>query len=136
MRLKCIRRKRDPADNRVGLEEYRRPDRNEYDLIIGREYIPMGLGFWDGQVFAEIATEGDFMLSVPLLEFELVSARPSALWAARIGEDAAFRMWPPSFYARDYHSKLADRVPDVVADFERVRAELEDEDHSPLKLER
>jgi len=96
----------------------------------------MGLGFWDGVVWVEIVLEGGFMLSVPIGEFEVISGFVSRFWSLKVSGDGTVRLWPPSFYSRAYHSNLADRVPDVVADFERVRAAVEKEDvAAPLRLE-
>ena len=92
----------------------------------------MGLGFWEGQAWVEIATEGEFILSVPLAEFEIVNGTPSAFWDARMDDDGTVRLWPPSFYQATYHADLADREPSVVADFERMREMLEAEDRRRL----
>lgn len=92
----------------------------------------MGVGFWDERAWVEIATEGGFILSVPLTEFEIVNGIPSTFWATRMDADGSVRLWPPSFYQDSYHSDLADRKPSVVADFERVRESLEAEDRRQL----
>lgn len=88
----------------------------------------MGLSFSDDAVWVEIATEGGFLVSVPLKEFEIVSGKPSMFWEARVDSDNIFRLWPPSFYAPFYHSDLADREPDAVTDFDRVRKQIEEDD--------
>lgn len=110
------------------LDVRRHPDRTSFDLEIGTTYVAMGIGFWDGIVWAEIAVEGDFLLSIPLDQFEVVVGRPSIHWELRNGQDGAVRMWPPSFFDRGYHSRLADQVPEVVRDFAKVRDMLERED--------
>ena len=137
MRLVCVRR--NPVSLGGAVAAYKQPDRTEYDLIVGQEYVAMGLGFWDAKAWMEIATVGGFLLSVPLTEFEVVSGKPSSFWELRVTADDAILLWPPSFYKATYHSELADRVPSVVEDFEYVRQLLEKEDgESPrqIKLER
>lgn len=95
----------------------------------------MGLSFFDNAVWVEIATEGGFLMSVPLREFEIVSGKPSIFWEARVDKDNTFRLWPPSFYAPFYHSDLADRDPHVVTDFDRVREQIEEDDrHNGLRV--
>lgn len=92
----------------------------------------MGLGFWEGRTWVEIATEGGFVLSVPLAEFEIVNGSPSTFWVARMDDDGTVRLWPQSFYQETYQADLADREPSAVADFERVREMLESEDRRQL----
>jgi len=104
------------------------PLRSEHDLLVGREYTAMGLGFWDGVAWVEIATEGGFLMSIPLTEFEIVEGSASAFWTARVDRDGTVRLWPPTFYEGTYHSDLADLEPGAVSDFARVRAMIESED--------
>jgi hypothetical protein len=138
MRLRCIRRVPVSVDRVVDLAAYKRPDRTPYDLVVGEEYVAMGLGFWDAKVWIEVATAGDFLISVPLDEFEIVSGTPSIHWKLEASGDGYVRLWPSSFYQPAYHSDLADRVPAVIDDFERVRKMLEGEDREmarPVRLE-
>lgn len=88
----------------------------------------MGLSVTSGGVLVDIATEGGFLMPVPLKAFDIVSGRPSSLWEARLDADGTFRLWPPSFYTPFYHSDLADREPAVVADFDATRRRIEEED--------
>jgi hypothetical protein len=92
----------------------------------------MGLGFWEGRAWVEIAMEGGFVLSVPLTEFEIVNGTPSTYWEARTDKEGTVRLWPPSFYQKTYQADLADREPSAVADFEQVRELLEAEDRRQL----
>src|SRR5713101_189436 len=121
MRLRCIRRNPISRDAVTDLAAYRQPDRTEFDLVVGHEYVAMGFGFWDAKAWVEVATDGGFLLSVPLEEFEVVSGRPSSYWELRATDDGSVRLWPVSFYAPTYHSDLADRVPSVVQDFDRIK---------------
>lgn len=127
MRLKCIRRTTIESTV-LDFAAHTRPDRNEYDLVIGQEYVAMGLGFWDSQVWAEIATDGGFLMSVPLQEFEIACGTPSAFWVTRMDPDGTVRLWPPSFFEEGYQALLADREPRAVADFDRIRELIEAED--------
>jgi hypothetical protein len=112
----------------LSLDSKRYPGRDEHDLAVGREYVVLGLSVVNGVVTAELPAEAGFLLPVPLNALEIVSGRPSLHWEARLGEDGIFRLWPPSFYTEFYHSDLADRVPEVIADFKAVRQRIELED--------
>lgn len=126
MRLRCIRR-----TSHVGtltIQAIGRSLRTEHDLVVGREYVAMGLTVTDGAVWIDVATDGGFLMPVPLTEFQIVSGKLSTLWDARVDGDGTVRFWPPSFFTPFYHSDLADREPAVVADFDRIRRQIEDED--------
>jgi hypothetical protein len=132
MRLKCKKPSR-ISDRQVrSLTAHIQRDRNEYDLTIVQEYVALGLGFWDGRAWVEVTTEGGFVISVPLDQFEIVSGESSAFWELRVDADGSVKLWPPSFYRPAYHADLADREPGVVADFEQVREKLEAEARGQL----
>jgi len=126
MRIRC--RRNTTVGQTLSFQAKRTPLRTEYDLVVGQEYVAMGLSVADAVVWIDIATEGGFLIPVPINEFEITSGRPCSLWEARVDEEGIFRLWPPSFYAPFYHSDLADREPRVVADFDRVRQQIEEED--------
>lgn len=90
----------------------------------GQEYAVFGLGFWEGRAWVEIESDGGFLYSVPLSEFEIVDATPSSLWRIRAQPDGAITLWPPEFYEPYFHSDLADRKPEAVDAFKSVRERL------------
>lgn len=126
MRLRCIRQAN--SDETLSFQAKKTPLRTQYDLVVGQEYVAMGLSVSDGVIWIEVATDGGFLMPVPLKEFDIVYGKPSNLWEARVDEENTFRLWPASFYAPFYHSDLADREPAVVADFDRVREQIEEEE--------
>lgn len=105
-------------------EEPRSAQRTEHDLVPGQEYAVFGLGFWEGRAWVEIESDGGFLYSVPLSEFEIVDATPSSLWRIRAQPDGAITLWPPEFYEPYFHSDLADRKPEAVDAFKSVRERL------------
>jgi len=132
MRLRCKPSVMNAETEVRRLAKRPRRDRNSYDLTVGRQYVALGLGFWDEQVWVEIATEGDLIAPVPLLEFEIVDGRLSAFWKTRLDADGAVRMWPASFFQDNFHSRLADREPSALTEFARVRELLEAEDEGKI----
>lgn len=116
------------ADASLSLDARRYPGRDEHDLVIGQEYLVLGISVVNGSVLAELAAEGGFLVPVPMSALQIVSGSPSKYWDARMGDDRVFRLWPVSFYRPFYHSDLADRVPEVVTDFQEVCRRLEVED--------
>ncbi len=128
MRLKANPPTRVLADGALSYNAHSSPNRTPHDLISGSEHVAMGIGFWDGIAWVEIATEGGFLMSIPITEFEVVRGSPSRFWEMKVDADGTVRLWPPSFYQGTYHSDLADLAPEVVRDFERVREQIEQED--------
>lgn len=115
-------------ENTFNFASKKCPGRNEYDLVVGQEYVAMGLSFINAHVIVEVATQGGFLMPVPLRAFAIVSGRPSAHWEARVESEENFRLWPPAFYEPFFHSDLADREPTIVAEFNALRRLIEEED--------
>ena len=126
MRFRAVRTASAGALGDIDARRY--PNRTASDLVVGREYVAMGIGYWRGELWVEVATDGGFLISVSANELELINGRSSALWELRLEEGGEFRLWPSSFYGEFYHSDLADRVDAVVKDFDRVRLAIERED--------
>jgi hypothetical protein len=101
-------------------------DRTDYDLDLFREYIALGVGFWDGVSWAEIATDGGWILSVPLFLFEITDARASKHWEVR-ADATSLTLWPSRLYDPTFNARLADDVPEAVEAFHELRELLETE---------
>lgn len=68
-----------------------------------------------------------YLWGVPMCLFEIVNPRLSALWEARVAKYGELRLEPPSLSRRNYQDDLFEGVEEVVADFRRIRQELEQE---------
>jgi hypothetical protein len=125
MRIRCIASV-PTADQLAQLKSAYDPERSDYDLDLLREYVALGVGYWDGIAWAEIATDGGWLLSVPLFLFEVTDARASRYWEIRY-ETNSMRLWPSSFYKPTFNSELADDIPEAVEQFQKVRRLIEAE---------
>ena len=48
-------------------------------------------------------------------------------WELKVDENKNIRLWPPSFYRMYYRDDLSENVPEIVEDFQRVKALIEKE---------
>jgi hypothetical protein len=103
------------------------PGRTEYPVEPGVEYTILGLGFWDGLVWFEIAASMRTVVSVPAVLFEVTSGKPSRHWDIRLHADGALTLWPRSFYHRYYHDHLSEGRSGAVEDFRSLYGLLERE---------
>lgn len=117
------------ADQIVLLGKNHRAGFTEYPVEHGRVYLVMGVGFWDGVTWFEIAPSPRTLVSVPSFLFEIVSGTPSRHWEARVHSDGAFTLWPVSFYHEYYHDHLSEGLTDAVEDFKHVTTLLEVEEN-------
>lgn len=101
-------------------------ERTDYDLDLLREYLAIGLGYWQGVAWVEIVTDGGWLLSVPLFLFEITDPKASKYWEIRT-DGASTTLWPPSLYEPDFNSQLADDVPSAVETLRELRALMEAE---------
>ncbi len=101
--------------------------KTEYPVQVGAEYTVLGLGFWDGIAWFEIAPSRRTLVSVPAALFLVTSGRPSRHWDVRKHQDGAITLWPHSFYHPYYHDHLSEGEPDAVEDFSHLLAVLEGE---------
>ncbi len=127
MRAKCIAEEPTPEQITM-LGKAFRPGFTEYPVELGRVYLVMGVGFWDGVSWFEIAASPRTLVSVPSFLFEIVSARASRHWEARTHPDGALTLWPASFYHQYYHDHVSEGVEEATQDFRHVSALLERED--------
>lgn len=107
---------------------------HRFDVTKGKEYTVLGLTTMvespalGAGVHLDIIDDFDRWALSPLLLFEVVDPRPSRHWIARkVGSEAGLALWPESFFQEAYHDRLTDGVPEIVADFRRVRHLLENE---------
>jgi hypothetical protein len=113
-----------------------RPSQMTYGLELGKEYVVFGLSLFGGMSWVDIASEATsadpgYLHPAPLCLFEIVNGHVSRYWEAHQHGDRDLMLQPRSFYRDYYHEDLADGVPEVVEDFARMRALLEDEARSP-----
>lgn len=99
--------------------------RTEHDLVPGREYLVFGLSVWRSEVWLEVESDGGFLYSVPLSEFDLVKGRPSRYWELRVESDGVTTLWPPELRTPFFHADLAEREPTAVAAFAKLKRQLE-----------
>lgn len=110
-----------------GHGEERQEHRTEHDLVPGREYLVFGLSFWNCELWVEVESDGGFLYSVPLSEFEIVNARPSKYWQLQREVDGAYTLWPLELRRPYFHADLADRVPAAVEAFAQLKLKLANE---------
>lgn len=125
MRIRCIALEPSPELQKQ-LGDRFPGGRTDYDLDLLREYVALGIGFWDGIAWAEIATDGGWILSVPLELFEITEPTASRYWQLRF-DARGMTLWPPFFYESTLNSELADDVPEAVEKFRSLKAQIEAE---------
>jgi hypothetical protein len=126
MRARCVAATPTPEQAKALGENYV-SGTTEYPVDVGTEYTVLGLGFWDGAVWFEIAASMRTLVSIPAVLFEVTSGRPSRHWDIRIHPDGAVTLWPQSFYHPHYHNHLSEGVLGASADFGHLLALLEEE---------
>lgn len=126
MRARCISEKPTPSLIKALGANYRE-GKTVYPVTLGQEYTVLGIGFWDGVSWFEIAPSLSAILSIPVSLFELTDARLSRHWEARIHDDGAFTLWPPSFYHEHYHYHVSEGHAEAVEDFRYLFNLLESE---------
>jgi hypothetical protein len=130
MRVRCISAVPTPLQAaRLGRNYV--AGRTEYPVDEGVEYTVLGVGFWDGVVWYEVAASLRTLVSVPAFLFEIESGKPSRHWDIRMHDDGALTLWPASFYHPYYHDHLSDGRPGAVEDFRGLLALLEKEAGQP-----
>src|SRR6266516_6680332 len=102
MRVKCVALKPRKEQQRL-LGSRFIAGRTRYPVDLGHQYTVLGVGFWDGVVWFDIASSPRALVSVPAFLFEITNHKPSRHWEARLREDGSFMLWPPSFYHQHYH---------------------------------
>ncbi len=99
----------------------------EFPVVLDRKYLVFGVRFWGQAAWVDIESDAGYLITVPLCLFRIVDGIVSALWEVRLDADGDLSFLPPSFYQEYYMDDLIEGVPEVVKDFWRVKALLEDE---------
>lgn len=126
MRAKCIRLVPGAALIAALGDAYVQ-DKTEYPIEVGAEYTVLGVGFWNGVAWFEIAPSMRTVVSVPADLFTITSGRSSRHWDVRMHPDGAVTLWPHSFYDAHYHDHLSEGVPEAIEDLTHLLALLERE---------
>lgn len=121
----------DELATEVGLPE--NGFRNYHSITPGNEYIVLGLAYnpskkyHAGKPFVDVRNDNGDLSSVPLYLFEVSDETVSMYWQMRFSGDL-LTFYPDSFYRYEYyHEDLADGVPEIKADFERLCQKFEQE---------
>lgn len=99
----------------------------DFGITLGKEYLVLGLTFFREPSFLGVGPvlliedDDDHPAYVPLCLFEVADARVSAHWEFFQERDGAVSLWPPSFHAPYYIEDFSEGVPEVVADYKKVR---------------
>ncbi|HET7106538.1 MAG TPA: hypothetical protein VFI38_07000 [Candidatus Acidoferrum sp.] len=127
MRVRCISTY--PSEEqiqRLGKSFFRD---QAFHIEVGKDYIVLGLAFSAGSNIPFISVVGQYgkLGHAPLSLFEVIDARVSKYWEVRVMRNGVLVFWPHSFFREFYHDDLSELVPEVVADFDHVRAMMEAE---------
>ncbi len=137
MKVRCLKNLiDDDLAEKVGL-----PDcgfRNYQSVTVGKEYVVLGLSYdpiaeyHAGKPFVDIKNDNGDLSTVPIYMFEVVDETVSMYWQVKFNGDL-LTLYPESFYRYEYyHEDLADGVPEIKADFERLCQEFEQESNGAL----
>jgi hypothetical protein len=130
MKVKCISRL--PTEEQaVKLGEHYRHGKQDFHLQIGKEYIVYGISILRGIAWIELASDTGYLYSVPLFLFEITDERVSKYWKVRMDKDGDLMLWPSSFYIKFYHDDLAEGVPEIVEDFNKIQSLIKTEAELP-----
>lgn len=125
MLLRCINSVPTP-DQQRRLETTMLPGES-FHLVVGEEYVALGLEVWYGVVWVEIAENERTVTSAPLFLFEIIDGQLSQHWTARQENEGLVRLWPELFFERAFHDRLSNGDPQLVSRFAELRRTLESE---------
>jgi hypothetical protein len=109
------------------------PQKFEFnDLIVGKIYVVVSIYLCcksdlqnGGYPFVYVSHDNNVY---PLFLFKIIDDKPSRYWHIQYNTDEkALDMQPFSFYQKSYFSELADGVPEVVEDFNKISDLIEEE---------
>ena len=109
------------------LGKYYYPGQQRYNVEIGKEYVVYCLEIHNGLAWVHYDSGTEHISISPLCLFEVIDGRVSKYWELRLTEENNVLLRPPSFYQEFFHDDLAEGVAEVVAEYQRVRALLEQE---------
>lgn len=126
MRIKCVRlAPTERQAKQLGKNYY--SNQQVFGLTLGKEYLVFCLEILDGIAWVHLDSGTNRLSIAPLCLFEIVDGSVSKYWEFRLWKDNNFLFRPPSFYEDFFHDDLAEGVPKVVAEFQKIRAMLEKE---------
>lgn len=117
-------------DQAKRLGEHFRPGRQEFGVIVGETYLVFSLKMLGGEPWVDIAdrdAKPGYLFGAPLCLFEILDPRVPSIWEVGVSENGELKVAPSSFFQRYYHDDLFEGVESIVADFLRVRRQLEAE---------
>lgn len=132
MKVRCLKNHiNDELAKQVGL-----PDcgfRHYHSISPEKEYIVLGLSYdprtehHAGKPFVDVIDDNGSLTTAPIYLFEVIDETVSMHWQTRFNGDL-LTFYPESFYRYEYYAEdLADGVPEVKADFERLCQEFDQE---------
>src|SRR5262245_46593526 len=125
MLLRCRAEQPSPAQRQLLGGEFLAGQ--EYHLVLGHEYVALGIEVWRGVVWVDIAENDRTVVPVPLFLFHVVDASVSQYWVARLDEDDHLTLWPQLFYERAFHDRLSNGERGLMQAFASLRREIEAE---------
>lgn len=118
----------DDQANNLGVGKHYFPGQMVFGLKIDQEYIVYCVSILGGAPWVDIISEsGLYCYSVPLCLFDIIDNRVSRYWKIQICDDGDILFWPKSFYKPYYHDDLSEGIPEVVADFLKVKKLIDEE---------
>lgn len=124
MRVRCLR----TALTREELDHIGPvwPRSNFHDLVEGQTSLVFGIYTYNGAVWLRIESKSGYLYPVPVVLFEVVDARASRFWEVRF-RDGDFDCAPSLLFDEYFMDDLAESVPEVVARFSELRAQMDSE---------
>lgn len=126
MKIRCVRLLPNRQQSKQ-LGKYYHPGKQVFEVAIGKEYIVFCLEVLDGMAWVHFDSGSNRLSIAPLCLFEVIDGRVSQYWELRLWKDNNVLLRPPSFYKEFFHDDLAEGVPEIVAEFQKVRTLLEAE---------
>jgi hypothetical protein len=108
--------------------------KTDFDLKLGESYVVLGIGSWNGTVWADIETGSGWPVSVPLMLFEVIDSRPSRFWEVRYDRNESLTLMPPPLSEPTFASQVADGDAQAVAIYEELCHKMLDEAKAFLRL--
>jgi hypothetical protein len=128
MKIKCLNnRLGQDQREKLGFQPWQDPN---FQLTRGRVYSVLGLTASLNPiagVVVQILNDGAQCIFVPLCLFDIVDARLSKFWRAKLLDQYTLALWPEEFYSEYFHDDLSSGVTGVVEKFGRVRDAIEAE---------
>lgn len=126
MKVRCVAAL--PTEEQATLlGSYYRSGEQVFHVVPGREYLVLALQMWEGIPWVQLPSDSGYIMHVPLCLFSVTDDRGSRYWRIEVHPNGDLTLWPESFYREYYHDDLIEGVSEVVADYKRVRAEMESE---------